>query len=287
VSEGSADLEGLRRKGLMLLRPCTRALMDVAGGGDPHLSQPSVVALGKIGDPVAKDVLAGLFDDDQLSKDAVTALNRVDDPAVVELLLEGSRSAPPKVMAACAEAFSPWVGRDPRVLERLEELCGNSFSPIRTAALRALGEGEGEKVKRLLLQGLADDDPDVVVVALTSLGKAGLTEEDLPALEDLFDRTQEPKVRATLADLFGRVPGKAGLNAAKKALRDPNPRVRANAVESIGSMEDIGDRRKIALLRPMIQEGENNRVLANIAIALGEGDPDTSDRGRPREPRPV
>ncbi len=276
MREPSPDMQALRKKGMTLLRPCTRSLMDLAAGNDPHLSEPAVVGLGKIGDPVAKSVLAALFEDDQLSAHAVEALNRVDDPSVVATLLDGSRSASPRVMAACAAAFEPWAGSNAQVLDRLRELTQSGFSPIRSAALKSLAGAPQDKARPILLQATSDDDPEVVVVALATLARVGAVKEDGPALEALFDRAQDPKVRATLIEILGTLPEKAGLEAVRKGLRDPNPRVRANAVEALGKISDLGDRRKIALLKPMIQEGENNRVLANIAIALGDCEAQTS-----------
>lgn len=250
--------------------------MELAASGDTHLAEPAVVALGKIGDPLATSLLAGLFDDDQVAKEAVTALNAIGDESVVDLLLEGSRRASPKMMAICAEALEPWVVSFPRVVARLEEMIGNAFAPIRTASLRALGSAPPEVSRPALMKALGDEDPEVVVVALKALLEVGVQEGDLATLEEFFDRAQVPKVRATIVDLFGIFPDKISMNALKKALRDPNPRVRANAVEAVHGLEGLGDRRRIALLRPLFQEGENNRVLANIAIALGEADPATS-----------
>ena len=104
--------------------------------GAESLAEPAVVALGKIGDPIAKQALAGLFDDDGLSKEAVKALNLTDDPSVVELLLEGSKNASPRILAACADAFKPWAKTHPAVLARLKELAGHAFPQVRSAALR-------------------------------------------------------------------------------------------------------------------------------------------------------
>ena len=270
------DPAELRARGLAILRPAARSLMELAASGDAHLAEPAVVALGKIGDPIAVPLLSSLFEDDQLSKEAVRAINSIDDPQVVDLLLEGARKASPKMVAVCAEAFEPWASRDERVLRQLGELLGSSFTPVRMAALRSLQGAPRDEARPLLLKAMQDPDPELVVVVLKSLQKVGVQEEDLAPLEELFDSAQEPRVRATIADLFGAFGEKVSLGAIKKALRDSNPRVRANAVEALHGLEGLGDRRRIALLRPMIQDGENNRVMANIAIALGEADPPAS-----------
>jgi HEAT repeat protein/Tfp pilus assembly protein PilF len=276
MAEGGVDPKELRIRGLSILRSAMRSLMELAASGDTHLAEPSVVALGKIGDPAAIPLLAGLFDDDQVAKEAVTAINAIEEPSVVDLVLEGSRRSTPKMMATCAEALEPWVTRAPKVVDRLEELVTNTFAPIRVAALRSIGVAPRERVRPILIKALQDDDPEVVVVALKSLLAVGVVPDDLAFLEEFFSQAQVPKVRATVVDLFGLFPDKTSLGVLKKALRDPNPRVRANAVEAVHGLKGLGDRRRVALLSPLFQEGENNRVLANVAMALGEADPPTS-----------
>lgn len=272
------DPEALRLRGLGILRPSTKRLMELAASGDPHLSELSVMALGKIGDPISMELLASLFEDDSVSGEAVRALNSIEDPRVMDLLLEGSQKASPKMIAACAEALGPWLGRDPRILKRILELLGHSFPPVRVSAVRGLGPQGGPEAKAALLGLIEDSDPEVAVAALQSLRNFEFDEDEVQQLDAVLDSSSEPKVRASVAELLRRFPHRVAVPVLKKALRDSDARVRANAIEALHNLEGIQDRRLLALLKPMDQEGENNRVQANVAMALGELEPPTSVR---------
>lgn len=266
----------LRARGWALLRPCTLRLQCICAEHEPVLKSQAAVALGKIGDPSSLDVLAGLLEhDEELAEDAATALARLSSPDVVGRLLSVVSATTPRVQAAVARALAGY--REPGVVGALLPLLGSSHENVRKAALGALGALADPSARAAVIAAFDDPDPDTAVEAVRAFVCMGLgeTDEALSVLEPLYGRAVESRVKASVVAAFQGRSGDRLVAFEKKALRDPNPRVRANAVEVLGAA-GIPERRLMSILKPMIQEGENNRVLANLAIALGAIDPDTT-----------
>jgi len=272
---GISELE-VRTKGLAVLSPCTQQLMHFCAEHDPVLKQQATVALGKIGDPDSVEALAAVLSgDEEFAAEAAVALSRIELPTIVDRLLAVLQAASPSVQVAVTNALAG--RRDRRVIDALAPWLASPHQNVKRAALRAIGASGDPGARAMILACLRDGDPDVVIEAVGAYGTLGVTnvDETLDLFEPLFEAASEAKVRASIVAVFEGCGGERLLALLKLAAKDSNPRVRANAVEVIGAM-DLGERRKQSLLKPMIQEGANNRVLANVAIALGTVDTDSS-----------
>ncbi|MFA5478952.1 MAG: HEAT repeat domain-containing protein [Candidatus Muiribacteriota bacterium] len=82
----------------------------------------------------------------------------------------------------------------------------------------------------------------------------------------IFTREENEKVRATIASVMGITATSKSLELFKNILKDDNPRVRANAIESI-EMSCANSEEVVEVIFPFLQDF-NNRVKANVAIAL-------------------
>ena len=272
---GISEME-VRTKGLVLLSPCTHKLQQYCQEHEPVSKQQATVALGKIGDLASiSSILTVLEEEEEFAEEAATALSRIDAPGIIDNLLSVLQSSSPNVQMAIAKVLGQF--KKAKVVEALSPLLQSPYVKVNIAALEALGEIADPGCRKVILDCLEADDPDVIVAATKAYAAIGLidTNESLDIFEPLFEKTEEARVKASILAVFVGNSGERLLNLLKGATKDPNPRVRANAVEVIGSM-DLPQRRKLSLLKPMVQEGANNRVLANIAIALGEIDTDTS-----------
>ncbi len=266
----------VRAKGLVLLNPCTHKLQLYCEEHDPVSKQQATVALGKIGDAASVDALMTVLqEEEEFAEEAATALSRIETPGIVEKLIAVLQASSPNVQTAIAKVLGQF--RSPKVVAALSPLVKSPYVKVKRAALAAMGEVGDPASQKLIRDCLDADDPEVVIAATKAFGSIGVVDTDqaLDIFEPLFESSEESKVKASIIAVFVGCSSDRLLALAKNATKDPNPRVRANAVEVIGSM-DLPERRKLSLLKPMVQEGANNRVLANIAIALGEIDTDTS-----------
>lgn len=270
-----ADDEALRRHGHELLWPCTSALLAQAKAAHANVSIPAIHALGQIGDERVADDLFALISHDELAEEAILALSAIRHPRVAERLLELLQSSVPKVTAACAAVL--WRFPNEHVINRLAPLVKAPFAQVRKAAIESLGRTELATVLPPLFEALGDSDEEVIVSSLKAVSrvKGAANDQVVTKLTQVYDAVDNPKIRATVVQAFTAVAGPELLNMAKKALRDSNPRVRANAVELIGALP-LADKLKVMILKPMFQESENNRVLANVAIALAKPEPNFS-----------
>ncbi|MBI4863831.1 MAG: HEAT repeat domain-containing protein, partial [Candidatus Riflebacteria bacterium] len=267
--------EQLRRHGVEILWPCTQELLGFAGSENLAMAVPSVHALGQIADERTVDKLLSLLENDDLAEEAVVALSKISHPRIEERLLTLLSSSVPKVTAACAGVL--WRFANRQVVDKLAPLVKAPHAPVRRAAIESMGHMGLSDALPHLFEALSTGDEETIIASLKALKSVKVSEDDqlIPKLSSLYESIDNPKIRATVVQAFTSIAGADMLSLAKKALRDSNPRVRANAVELIGAMP-IPEKLKAVLLKPLIQEGENNRVLGNVAIALAKSELNTS-----------
>jgi len=274
-ADSLADEAALRSHGQEILWPCTSELLRLATSENLPLAKSSVHSLGQIGDNRILETLLSLLETDDLAEEAVVALSKIDHPEVPVRLLALLSGAVPKVTAACAAVL--WRFANDEVVHRLAPLVKAPYSHIRKAAIESLGNMGLADVLPPLFDALSDSDEEIVIASLKALRhvKVGSPDQLIPKLSALYESIDNPRIRATVVQVFMGLAGADMLSLAKKALKDANPRVRANAVELIGAMP-IADKLKVVILKQLFRDGENNRVLANVAIALGKADTATS-----------
>lgn len=240
------------------------------------MSVPAINALGKIADPKAIDVLFEALENEVVAEEAIEALASFQDPAIVQKLIAICGKSVPKVTAAAASALGHFPS--PAVLACLVPLLKHSYPPVRQAALASLGRLEDPAAIPALLEALGDGEGEVVIGALQALQQIGIKDqpEVITRILEVFASSADPKIKASVLQIFHGVHTEAVFEIAKEALHDSNPRCRANAVELVHSFDDLPPRRKLSMLKPLVTPGENNRVLANVAIALGKVDTSSS-----------
>ncbi|MBI4869703.1 MAG: HEAT repeat domain-containing protein [Candidatus Wallbacteria bacterium] len=263
------EVDSLKSAGRALLRPHAARMAREVAGSDPALARACAAALGKVRDPdFIPALVAGLGHEDRRSECAY-ALAGFDEPvatrALLALLDAADRSA---VRLGC---FALGSNRQPEVTRRLVSLLMHPDPEVRADVVFALGECGDAQVARKIAPLLDDRSDQVVLRALAALKK--LADPELQgAILARLPRTRSDKIRATLVgSLAGAQVEPRLLAALERAVQDTDTRVRANAVEVIGSLacprED-----KVRLLNP-VREDRNNRVMANLAIAMGPIDP--------------
>ena len=146
----------------------------IAALDDPHeeVRAAAVDALGRIADPRAVPVLLARLPDESRHQRArlVEAIRR-HGPLVVEGLLEYVRAHPSDTsLAIDVLGMTGATG----ALSELLAWTGSQESPVRVAALRAIGSiGLDDRSFYYALRGLEDPDADVRGMAARALGRSG------------------------------------------------------------------------------------------------------------------
>jgi HEAT repeat protein len=262
------DKDGSRRllsTGLSVLAPCTDKLTRLVESPNTRIAQAAVHALGKIGDPRASDVLAGGLAKESIAQDCALALGSMQDPHVVDILLSILDSPDRRLVQVVLSALDSC--RDDRVIQKLVQLCQAPDPDIRADAVFLLGEVcDPSIIDRVLF--LLNDPSELVVSrtidALRKLNFPNLVETVVLRFAD----SNNHRIRATLLSCLLHHPKDDRVIALlESALKDSDARVRANAVEAVASLKIPVDRKLDLLSR--VGEDSNNRVLGNLAIALG------------------
>ncbi|MBI4864236.1 MAG: HEAT repeat domain-containing protein [Candidatus Riflebacteria bacterium] len=112
---------------------------------------------------------------------------------------------------------------------------------------------------------LADPDPAKRASALRAAARKG-DPVLLPAVLDRVGKEDSPEVRSLLVQVVAILGGKAQLPVIGQHLSDPDVRVRANTVEALEELDDVG---AWALIIRALQDPDH-RVKVNAVRALGK-----------------
>jgi cyclophilin family peptidyl-prolyl cis-trans isomerase len=230
-----------------------------------------------VGDGRLGQLLA--HEDPRVRARAALAIGRVADPAAFPPVREALRDAEPQVRAAAALALG-LAGDEEAEPALLRRLALDDGRPERLADLEALGRVGGERAVPALVASLGEPEPEVRAAAARALGnygyrqrlvgRLGAAEQALGAA--LADQAVEVRIAAAWA-LFrirpsgGPDPALAGL---RTALRDPDPEVRALAVQAVAARAPA---EREPLLAALVDSDWRVRVQAARAL------PRTGDAG--------
>lgn len=225
-----------------------RALID---DDDPDVRAQACEALARIGDTSAVPQLFAVLGDPspRVGHAATAAIQSLGVPDTAARAIAALRSGPPAVRRhtlriishmGLAEAFDPVleaiddgdpriaelaVGAlgmmiDPRVEPAFERLARDAREPVRAATMRAAGHRGGDRARRVLEAGLADDAAWVRYYACQGLGRIG----DGIATELVVGRLADatPHVRVAAIEALARIATPAAWQALCSAIRSPD-----------------------------------------------------------------
>jgi HEAT repeat protein len=221
---------------------------------DRETSVRSVAArcLGEWGEATDASTLAeqAVSNDNDVARAAVRALESLgkrSPEAVERALSEVSEEGTHGVALATVTAGIGGKGS----LERLQRLMSSDHAEVRRASVIGLGKVGGARARGLLAIGLADEDPDVQIVAAQALGRFR-DDEGSPPVDDLLLALQSDlaHVRAAVARALGESGSQLAVDPLRELLRDPDSGVAVAAVEALGQLgpNGLSDRLEPALL---------------------------------------
>jgi HEAT repeat protein len=204
--------------------PLIAALKDpeLVGNNEPQARRAAIRALGLIGGPAVKALIAALrYESEEVTKAAVEALGQIGSPAVKPLIAALSDEYYNVCMAAEA------LGRigDTRAVEPLiATLQNQGWYMIRRAAAESLGRIGDARAVEPLIPSLTDEYFKVRAAAAESLIKIGP-----PAVEPLIAKLQaqhEWRMRKASIEVLGRIGDGRAVEPLIAALADEDKDVR-------------------------------------------------------------
>ena len=164
----------------------------------------------------------------------------------------------------------------PQTPQSIDELAGLLRSPDEDViynTLTSLGALEDAGPSSLITPLLGHPNDDIKALAAETLGKVG-DPANLPVLLRHYRPEAPPRLKACILSSLSRLArsGDPISDVIASAIGDPDPRVRANAVEAVERLKLPATTRMLA---PLLED-EDNRVRANVLKALW----DTHDRAR-------
>jgi HEAT repeat protein len=137
-------------------------------------------------------------------------------------------------------------------LERLQRLMSSDHAEVRRAAVAGLGRLGGGRAKSLLVIALADEDPDVQIVAAQALGGLRDPQTGAAYVDDLLLAlgSELAHVRSAVARALGHTGSALAVAPLRELLRESESGVAIAAVEALGRLgpDQLAQRLEPALL---------------------------------------
>lgn len=262
----------------------TDILIKYLASPDYRIAANAIEALGVLGDPKAFPHVVALLNnrDNRITANIIEYLKKYDVESALKLL-EEMVDFPSDAMADSAVfVLSGFKSR--RVLPLLEKLRVHRNQTIALkadAAFKAINsDGENEISIDTLIKNIEMPAPPDKTMEAAATPEKNEGEEKIEKIRNMISNPADPKVASDLDDILknekdeyvlayaisacSKLQGTKNLSTLKKFLGHPNPRIKANTVEVIGTIEGAD---LLSVLKPLLKD-KNNRVRANAIVAL-------------------
>jgi HEAT repeat protein len=224
------NLEKLRASAYDLITPLALSLHTAALSAGNLPMERVIDTLARLMLPQSLSVLAHLAKDAFLADRVVVALAGYKTPESEEELFNLAEDTASPVTLKALESMG--YSDSPKVLACLEKALQSPDSRRRKAASVGLSHSKDPRAAEWLLATLADGTEDVMLAGITALGRVRATRA-ADALIKLARGSDSTKLRATVAAALSRIHSPAAFDYLQLLMEDTDPRVKANAVESL------------------------------------------------------
>lgn len=253
-----------------LMKPITNRLEAITINEDvsDELRFEALISLGKIGDNESLPTLMHAFNEYPDCLEPITALGYFKSSTPVAKLIERLQDPDSLYKEEIVRVLGE-IG-DPMATKVLMEQLHDEDRMVRYYSARALYKMGGRDVVQALCSLLNDPDEWIVINVLEILSKMK-DPEAIPALVGQFEVIRDSRLKAIIiSSLSSFAEGKL-LKTFESGLDSFDPRIQANSVEAISLLKIPASEIKRKLKR--FYGHPNNRVRANMCIALAKADP--------------
>ena len=253
-----------------LMKPITDRLEAITKNEDAsdELRFEALISLGKIGDNESLPTLMQAFNEFPDYLEPITALGYFKSSTPVAKLIERLQDPDSLYKEEIVRVLGE-IG-DPMATKVLMELLHDEDRMVRYYSARALYKMGGRDVVQALCGLLNDPDEWIVINVLEILSKMK-DPEAIPALVGQFEVIRDSRLKAIIISSLSTFAEGKLLKTFESGLDSFDPRIQANSVEAISMLKIPGSEIKRKLKR--FYGHPNNRVRANMCIALSKADP--------------
>ena len=253
-----------------LLRPATTRLEEMLQNDiSDELRFEALLSLGKIGDNQSLTALTRAFDEYADCIEPITALGHFKSSTPVARLIERLQDPDAQHKEEIVRVLGE-IG-DPMAARPLMELLHDEDRMVRYYSARALYKMGGRDVVQSLCGLLNDPDEWIVINVLEILSKLK-DPEAVPALVGQFEIARDSRLKAIIISSLATFAEARLLKTFESGLSSFDPRIQANSVEAISYLKIPALEMKRKLKK--FYGHANNRVRANVCIALAAADPE-------------
>lgn len=254
--------ELLKTKGLFLLRPCTRKLIGFLVHQDPRLKEQAALALEKICDPEAIVPLTEAILNEKQDSTLPQALAAIGDETSFNNLINAFADADKDIRPNIALALGNFKNK--KSVEVLVSGLSDLDANVRYACITSLGNLKDMSVVSNLLGCLGESNEWIFLNVVDALAKIGSHKATNP-LVAFYLRERNERKRAAIISALGRLGDLTSVSTLTKALRDPDDRVKANAIEAFSKFGLPSDK-VFNLIQPFFKS-DSNRVRGNALVS--------------------
>lgn len=244
-----------------------RKLRGALNSDDPLLVRRIMIGIRRVGDTDACDELIPLLESPNryIREDAVETIYKLSEAPIFEKIFHlldsqyiETRSLIIRLLGKLEVAdINSKNAVEHRInLEKSEDIIGNIFASLSVVS-------DQTETERLVTKAF---DYEISQRFKIILGIQNLANrKSMAFLHSLFQKDNSEKIRAMIIATMGLIGSPQDVHIVKCGLEDKDPRVRANAIESLDLISS--DDEAVEFVVPFLQDF-NNRVKANAAMYL-------------------
>ncbi len=257
--------KNLKEKGLYLLKPCTRKLIGFLSHKDTRLKEQGAKALEKIADPEAIVPLTEAILKERQDSSLPEALAAIGNEKSFNNLLKVFTEADKEIRPNIALALGNF--KNSKAAEVLVSGLSDLDANVRCACITSLGNIKDMTAVSNLLGCLGESNEWLFLNVVESLAKIGSHKATNP-LVAFFIRERNERKRAAIISALGRLGDLTAVTTLTRALRDPDDRVKANAIEAFSKLGLPSDK-VFGLIQPFFKN-PSNRVRGNALVTASK-----------------
>ncbi|MBF0543200.1 MAG: HEAT repeat domain-containing protein [Candidatus Riflebacteria bacterium] len=220
-------------------------------------------ALGRIKTPSARETVCTIFAQHSDEEEALEALSTSGGEEALAIMLKAAKNPSSKNRDLLVESIAEYKTRE--CFEFLREMLKDSERLVRAQAAFGLFNHGGREAALALCQFISDPDEWISMNILKLLCRLK-EHESIPFLAEQYSRDEDIRRKAQMVSFLSRFRSVTLLNIFDDGLKSHDARLKANSIEAIGELE-LPPREISSRIMPYLKD-PNNRIRANAILAL-------------------
>lgn len=230
----------------------------------------ALLVLSKVRNQAAKEKIREFYDNHPNLEEAIIALAETGGDDIVEILIGAVRNPKSKHRDIIADQLGSF--NNPGVHECLKQLLGDEDRQVRFQAANSLFRIGGRDSALALCRFISDPDEWISMSILRILCMMK-EHESIPYLAEQFSKDNDLRRKALMVSFLARFKSVTLVNIFDEGLRGRDARLKANSIEAVGELE-LPRREITSRISPYLKD-PNNRIRANAILALARSEPET------------